>query len=192
AKMLQGDTPLLLQNKPQKNVKENWDRQDSSSRKRPERGVRDRGPRQERSDRSARKDAPVEDGMDRYRIEVGHNHDVMPGNIVGAIANEVDIDSKFIGRINIHDEYSLVDLPAKIPSEMLEDLKKVWVAGQQLRISLFDKNKDSWKDNKEKSETRDTGKGKPKDKSKSKSKLSIKNSSKKKVRKDKDKGKRKP
>ena len=192
AKMLQGDTPLLLQNKPQKNVKENWDRQDSSSRKRPERGERDRGPRQERSDRSARKDAPVEDGMDRYRIEVGHNHDVMPGNIVGAIANEVDIDSKFIGRINIHDEYSLVDLPAKIPSEMLEDLKKVWVAGQQLRISLFDKNKDSWKDNKEKPEARGAGKGKPKDKSKSKSKLSIKTSGKKKVRKDKDKGKRKP
>ena len=198
AKMLQGDTPLLLQNKPQKNVKENWDRQDSSSRKRPERGERDRGPRsdrgprQERSDRSARKDAPVEDGMDRYRIEVGHNHDVMPGNIVGAIANEVDIDSKFIGRINIHDEYSLVDLPAKIPSEMLEDLKKVWVAGQQLRISLFDKNKDSWKDNKEKPEARGAGKGKPKDKSKSKSKLSIKASGKKKVRKDKDKGKRKP
>ena len=192
AKMLQGDTPLLLQNKPQKNVKENWDRQDSSSRKRPERGDRDRGPRKERSDRSARKDAPVEDGMERYRLEVGHNHDVMPGNIVGAIANEVDIESKFIGRINIHDEYSLVDLPAKMPSEMLEDLKKVWVAGQQLRISLFDKDKDSWKDNKGKSEPRSPGKGKPKDKSKSKSKLSIKKSSKKKVRKDKDKGKRKP
>ena len=180
AKMLQGDTPLLLQNKPQKNVKENWDRQDSSSRKRPERGDRDRGPRKERSDRSARKDAPVEDGMERYRLEVGHNHDVMPGNIVGAIANEVDIESKFIGRINIHDEYSLVDLPAKMPSEMLEDLKKVWVAGQQLRISLFDKDKDSWKE-KGKSETRGAGKGKPKDKSKSKSKstLGVKKSKKK-------------
>ena len=187
--MVQGNTPLLLQNKPQKASRESWDKEDRSSSRKPARGERDRKPRDR--DRAARKDAPVEDGMDRYRIEVGHDHDVMPGNIVGAIANEVDIESKFIGRINIHDEYSLVDLPAKMPGEMLEDLKKVWVAGQQLRISLFDKNKDSWKE-KGKSETRGAGKGKPKDKSKSKSKLSIKKSSKKQVRTEKEKGKSKP
>ena len=59
-----------------------------------------------------------------------------PGNIVGAIANEADIDSKFIGRIQIFDNYSLVDLPEGMPKEILQHLKKVWVAGQELRISL--------------------------------------------------------
>ena len=181
AKLSQGDTPLLLQNKPQRKSRESWDRVDSSSRRKPARG--DRKP----SDRAARKDAPVEEGMQRYRLEVGHNHDVMPGNIVGAIANEADIESKFIGRINIHDDYSLVDLPEGMPKEMLNDLKKVWVSGQQLRIALFDKNKDSWKD-KGKSDNHGSGKTKSKSKDKAKSKKPPK----KKVRKNKDKGKRKP
>ncbi|MCW8922440.1 MAG: DEAD/DEAH box helicase [Gammaproteobacteria bacterium] len=174
AKLLQGDTPLLLQNKPQKKSRENWDKDDRSSGRKPARGERERKPR----DRAARKDAPVEEGMDRYRIEVGHNHEVMPGNIVGAIANEAEIDSKYIGRINIHDEYSLVDLPEGMPREMLNDLKKVWVSGQQLKISLFEKEKKS-----KKSDVRGAGKGKPKDKSKPKSKKGGK----KKVRKNKAK-----
>ncbi|MDH3343417.1 MAG: helicase-related protein, partial [Gammaproteobacteria bacterium] len=181
AQLLQGDTPLLLQNKPQKSAKESWDRDDRPSGRQPARGdraERDRKPR----DRAARKDAPVEEGMTRYRIEVGHNHDVMPGNIVGAIANEANIESKFIGRINIHDDYSLVDLPEGMPKEMLNDLKKVWVSGQQLRIAPFDKDKDAWK--KDKREPVKKGKSKPKTK--------PKKAAKKKVRKDKDKGKRKP
>ena len=74
-------------------------------------------------------------GMDTFRIEVGHAHGVKPGNIVGAIANEAGIDSKFIGRIDIYDDYSLLDLPAGMPKETFLDLEKVWVAGQQLQIS---------------------------------------------------------
>ncbi len=73
--------------------------------------------------------------MDRFRIEVGHNHKVKPGNIVGAIANEADIDSKHIGRINIFDDYSLIDLPEGMPKELLSHLKQVRVAGQRLNIS---------------------------------------------------------
>jgi len=71
-----------------------------------------------------------------YRVAVGHEHQVKPGNIVGAIANEAGMDSKFIGRIQIFDTYSLVDLPKGMPKEVLQHLKKVWVAGQELRISL--------------------------------------------------------
>ena len=67
---------------------------------------------------------------------MGHNHDVKPGNIVGAIANEADLDSKFIGRINIFDDYSLVDLPENMPKELLDSLKPVRVAGQRMNISL--------------------------------------------------------
>ncbi len=74
--------------------------------------------------------------METYRVAVGHEHQVKPGNIVGAIANEAGIDSKYIGRIQIFDNHSLVDLPEGMPVEVLQHLKKVWVAGQELRISL--------------------------------------------------------
>jgi len=77
----------------------------------------------------------TEAGMERFRIEVGHSHKVKPGNIVGAIAGEAGIDSKHIGRIEIFDHYSLVDMPEGMPKEMFNDLKKAWVSGQQLNIS---------------------------------------------------------
>ena len=73
--------------------------------------------------------------MQTYRIEVGHQHGVKPANIVGAIANEAQMDSQHIGRIEIFDDHSLVDLPEGMPKEIYRQLQKVWVAGQQLRIS---------------------------------------------------------
>jgi ATP-dependent RNA helicase DeaD len=79
------------------------------------------------------RDAP-DVGMETFRIEVGHAHGVQPGNIVGAIANEADLESRYIGRIDIRDDYSLVDLPEGMPPELMEHLKKVRVAGQSLRI----------------------------------------------------------
>ena len=73
--------------------------------------------------------------METFRIEVGHVHGVKPGNIVGAIANEADLESRYIGRIDIRDDHTLVDLPEGMPRELMEHLKKVRVAGQMLRIS---------------------------------------------------------
>jgi len=138
ARLLQGDTPFLLQNKPIRKSKENWDKDD-----RPSRGKRDGGRGRDR-DRGSRRERPsrnestaLEEGMQRFRIEVGHNHKIKPGNIVGAIANEAGIDSKYIGRINISDNHSLVDLPSDIPKEVLKDLQKVRVGGQQLRIAVL-------------------------------------------------------
>ena len=78
---------------------------------------------------------PPPAGMEGFRLEVGHSHGVQPGNIVGAIANEAGIDSRDIGRIQIHDDYATVDLPIGMPNEMLAHLKRVWVSGQQLQIS---------------------------------------------------------
>ncbi|MEO7012671.1 MAG: DEAD/DEAH box helicase [Dokdonella sp.] len=78
---------------------------------------------------------PPEAGMETFRVEVGHMHGVKPGNIVGAIANEAELDSKHIGRITIREDHSLIDLPEGMPSEILQVLKKSWVAGQRLRIS---------------------------------------------------------
>ena len=145
AKLLQGDAPFLLQNKPQPKSREKWDRDDRPSRNKRD-GGRDRGrgdrdagrDGSRRRERSSRNESSApEEGMQRFRLEVGHNQKVKPGNIVGAIANEAGIDSKFIGRININDDYSLVDLPNDIPKDVLNDLKKTRVGGQKLNISAF-------------------------------------------------------
>ncbi|MEP6938272.1 MAG: DEAD/DEAH box helicase [Rudaea sp.] len=84
--------------------------------------------------RSPLRERAPEHGMETYRVEVGHVHGVKPGNIVGAIANEAGLDSKHIGRIEIGEDHSFIDLPEGMPSELLGHLKKVWVAGQRLRI----------------------------------------------------------
>lgn len=73
--------------------------------------------------------------METFRIEVGREHGVEPRNIVGAIANEAGMDSKDIGRIAIHDDFSLVDLPKGMPEEIFAHLKTVWVANRQLAVS---------------------------------------------------------
>ena len=149
AQLIQGDTPFLLQNKPQRQVDKNWkDDSGSSDRKRPRKERdsprrdrdfspgrdRERAPARDR-ERAPRSSTELGKNMARYRIEVGHDHEVKPGNIVGAIANEAGIDSKNIGQIDIHDDYSLVDLPDNIAKDVFSDLKKVWVSGQRLNIS---------------------------------------------------------
>jgi ATP-dependent RNA helicase DeaD len=74
-------------------------------------------------------------GMERFRIEVGRQHNVKPGNIVGAIANEAGLDAKFIGHIDIQGNFSFVDLPRDIPNDVFQDLKKTRVCGQRLNLS---------------------------------------------------------
>ena len=79
-------------------------------------------------------------GMERFRIEVGRDHEVKPGNIVGAIANEAEIDSEYIGRIDIHEDHSTIELPEGMPKEVFKHLKTVWVSGQRLQISRIDQD----------------------------------------------------
>ncbi len=79
--------------------------------------------------------------MRRYKVEVGNSNNVKPGNILGAIANEADMDSTFIGSIQIFDNFSTVDLPDNMPKETFEVLKKTMVNGKSLSITaLTDKN----------------------------------------------------
>jgi len=73
--------------------------------------------------------------MERFRVEVGRTHGVEVSNIVGAIASEADIRAEFIGRVDVHDDHSLVDLPEGMPKFMLKELKRVWVCGRQLGIA---------------------------------------------------------
>ena len=142
AKMVQGDEPLLLSNKPEAQRSQRNDR-DSADRKSRDRGSR--RDREERGEHGGRERRPrrdndsheKEEGLQTYRIEVGHDHGVKPGNIVGAIANEAGIDSKHMGRIQINDDYSTIDLPEGMPKDIFMDLKSVRVAGQKLNISVF-------------------------------------------------------
>ncbi len=137
AKLGRGDIPLLLE-KQDRAAKpaSTWEERPAPA----ARSARPESPRFEsrgadtgfKRERVAR---PSEDGMGTFRIEVGHAHGVKPGNIVGAIANEANIDSKFIGRIEIYDDYSTLDLPADLPPAAFDHLKTVWVAGQQLNIT---------------------------------------------------------
>jgi ATP-dependent RNA helicase DeaD len=86
-------------------------------------------------------DVPSPDkDMQRYRLEVGHVHGVKPANIVGAIANEAELESEYIGRIEIYDDHSTVDLPEGMPKELFKHLKKVRVSGQRLDISKVGKD----------------------------------------------------
>lgn len=88
------------------------------------------------SPKSKRRDTgPNDFPMQAYRIEVGRAHGVTPSNIVGAIANEAGLESRHIGRIDIHDEYSTLDLPSGMPKDLLAYLKKVWISGRQIQIS---------------------------------------------------------
>ncbi|MDA8663806.1 DEAD/DEAH box helicase [Porticoccaceae bacterium] len=75
--------------------------------------------------------------METYRLEVGNNDKITPSNIVGAIANEADIESRFIGEIKLYDDHSTVDLPAGMPKELLNYLKKVRICAKPMRLSVL-------------------------------------------------------
>jgi len=144
AKMARGDVPLLLDKK-QQVAAATWDERPGRQVgfERNDRGDRaerfDRGgDRPDRSERFPKKERIVraaDPGMQTFRIEVGYQHGVKPGNIVGAIANEGGIDSKHIGRIEIYDDYSVLDMPDNLTGDVLDHLASIKVAGQQLRIS---------------------------------------------------------
>ena len=111
----------------------------------------------------------VEAGAERYRIEVGHLHGVKPGNIVGAIANESGLDGEHIGSIEIEAEYSLVDLPAGMPKDVFQDLKKTRICGRPMNISHHGDAKAP-----RKRKGKPNPKGKPKGKAKAKAKARSK------------------
>ena len=123
-----GDRPLLLPPEKKKPA-----RRPAESKPRKERGESRQGKPNQRKPRPR-----PPGGMARFRIEVGHQHDVKPGNIVGAIANEAGLDAQHIGHIDIHPEFSLVDLPIGMPKEVFQDLGKTRVCGQRLNLSRLE------------------------------------------------------
>lgn len=140
--MVQGKRPLLLKESPQREVPQREvpqrqapQRQRDTTARNQSQSERRFQKEKERPSRNRSTNEALEEGMERFRIQVGHTHGVKPGNIVGAIANEAELESQYIGRISIFDEYSTVDLPEGMPSDIFDALKTVWVSGQQLRIS---------------------------------------------------------
>lgn len=113
-----------------------------------ERGGRDRGERGERRERRPREDKQIETRaaalkehpeveMQRFKLDVGYQQNVKPGQIVGAIANEAELDSAYIGHIEISETFSTVDLPAGMPKEIMKHLRKTVVNGKKLEIDVF-------------------------------------------------------
>lgn len=128
----QGDTPLMLDERAIKDVPRDYDHDERRSFEK----------RRDGKPAPSTKATPLKDfpevEMARYRLDVGRCNQIKPGNIVGAIANEADLESKYIGEIEIRENYSTVDLPGDMPKEIMEVLKKARVAGRQLGIKVYE------------------------------------------------------
>lgn len=75
--------------------------------------------------------------MDLYRIEVGRLDGVEVRHIVGAVANEGDIDSRYIGHIKLYDNYSTIELPQGMPKELVAHFTKTRVMNKPMQMSLL-------------------------------------------------------
>ena len=121
---------------------------------RPKREFRDRDDRFERrgdrNDRSPRGDRPERGGEDRprrerreagdmelYRIEVGRDDGVEVRHIVGAIANEGDISSRYIGNIKLFASHSTIELPKGMPGEVLQHFTRTRILNKPMNMQLL-------------------------------------------------------
>ncbi len=126
--LLQGKQKLILPPDPVVDKKARRDRN--------ERGDRRENPRSAER-RGERKGYGNPQPMDLYRIEVGCGDGVEVRHIVGAIANEGDINSRYIGHIKLYDDYSTIELPQGMPKELLQQFAKTRVLNKQMRMSFI-------------------------------------------------------
>jgi len=130
AYLAQGDRPLRLEGE------DPPPRPAFGDERRPPRfGEGERGERGERFERKPRFEdgerksfTPASD-MVRYRLDVGRDQGVEVKDIVGAIANEAGIESRFIGRIRLYDDGCTVELPSGMPKEVANLLKRLRIRG---------------------------------------------------------------
>ena len=95
--------------------------------------------------------------MIRYRLAVGRRDSVKPGQIVGAIANEANLDSKYIGEISIYDSFSTVDLPDGMPGETMEILARARVCGRSLDLRVYTQDPPSRRERSDRFDRSDKG-----------------------------------
>ena len=93
----------------------------------------------------------------RYRVAVGRNQGVQPKNLVGAIANEGGVDRGGIGRITLHDDYSIVELPVGLSAGVLSKIGRIRVLQHALDIRPYEGGADSGMDSQVKRRPRPEG-----------------------------------
>lgn len=127
-KMAQGERPLILPpDAPMRPRREFRDRDDRFER-RGNRGDREDRPRRERRDVGE---------MELYRIEVGRDDGVEVRHIVGAIANEGDISSRYIGNIKLFASHSTIELPKGMPEEVLQHFTRTRILNKPMNMQLL-------------------------------------------------------
>ncbi|MDH2923914.1 ATP-dependent RNA helicase CsdA [Nicoletella semolina] len=101
--------------------------------------------------------------MDLYRIEIGREDGVEVRHIVGAIANEGDISSRYIGHIKLHDTYSTIELPQGMPTQLIQHFaQKARVLNKQMQMTLLgaaENNSQSFDDRRGRDDRRKNSRG---------------------------------
>ncbi len=138
-KMAQGERPLIVPadapQRPRSQFRDRDDRRESGRGDRPERGPRE--PRSEAAgDRPRRERRDVGD-MEVYRIEVGRDDGVEVRHIVGAIANEGDISSRYIGNIKLFGTHSTIELPKGMPGDVLSHFTRTRILNKPMNMQLI-------------------------------------------------------
>jgi ATP-dependent RNA helicase DeaD len=104
------------------------------SREEAPRSGRDSG-RDERGPRDTRAPRPRQSGPTMLlRLSVGKDESIRPADLVGAIAGEAKISSSAIGAIKIHDDYSLVEVPAELSDKIIAALRTTKIRGHKVTI----------------------------------------------------------
>ena len=138
-KMAQGERSLIVPpDAPMRPKREFRDRDDRFER----RGDRnDRGPRGDRPERGGedrpRRERRDAGEMELYRIEVGRDDGVEVRHIVGAIANEGDISSRYIGNIKLFGTHSTIELPKGMPGEVLQHFTRTRILNKPMNMQLM-------------------------------------------------------
>ncbi|MDR9889629.1 ATP-dependent RNA helicase DeaD [Pseudenterobacter timonensis] len=128
-KMAQGERTLIVPpDAPMRPKREFRDRDDRAPRDRNDRGPREDRPRRERRDAGE---------MELYRIEVGRDDGVEVRHIVGAIANEGDISSRYIGNIKLFASHSTIELPKGMPGEVLQHFTRTRILNKPMNMQLL-------------------------------------------------------
>jgi ATP-dependent RNA helicase DeaD len=95
------------------------------------------GDRPERGDRERRAPVPLGEGRARCRTALGARDGIAAKNLLGAILNEGGLAREAIGRIQVRDSFSLVELPEDGLEKLLSKLKDTRVAGKQLKLRRY-------------------------------------------------------
>ena len=64
-------------------------------------------------------------GFETFKFNFGRNNNIRVGNIISTICNATNLNGKVIGKIQIFNDYSLVDLPKDLRKETKNQLKNL-------------------------------------------------------------------